>query len=225
MHRPRSRSTFAFCPHHGDRQSPPLRLCHLLCQSHNSLPITLIKNITAREVCLESLQLHSCSNSCVSGRTTPQGLPSRASKCKILDYFPGWLWHHFIRRGRMGIRQNPSCALLLLLLLLWDQLEQQGTCKGAKRRKPGSKMQRSGEMLRKMDEEKEENAPLALWEKWAELFHVGITPKEESAQGREKSHKCITTLTPCLCRKQNPPSCPVRSGSQLGETGMFHCLY
>lgn len=51
--------------------------------------------------------------------------------------------------SRRWSRTLPSSGLSLLLLL-WDQLEQQGTCKGAKRRKSGSKMQRVGEMLRKM---------------------------------------------------------------------------
>lgn len=69
----------------------------------------------------------------------------------------------------------PSSGLSLLLLL-WDQLEQQGTCKGAKRRKSDSKMQRVGGNA-------EENAPTALCEKWPELFHMGITPMEEPPRG------------------------------------------
>lgn len=146
---------------------------------------------------LLSLQLlDNCNNSCVSGRIAPQSPPSRASKCKMLYYFPGWLCHQggstSLGRGRMDIRQNPLCAgngamhrscssrsfpragrggsrgctspflaeacpgsrrwsrtfpSSRLSLLLQ---EQQGTCKGAKRRKSGSQMQRLGEMLRKM---------------------------------------------------------------------------
>lgn len=64
---------------------------------------------------LLSLQLlDNCNNSCVSGRIAPQSPPSRASKSKMLYYFPGWLCHQggstSLGRGRMDIRQNPLCA-------------------------------------------------------------------------------------------------------------------
>lgn len=59
-------------------------------------------------------------------------------------------WQRSALAAGDGAGHFPAAGNVSLLLLLQDKLEQQGTCKGAKRRKSVSKMQRLGEMLRKV---------------------------------------------------------------------------